>query len=130
MQACMQQVSFIRSLAHVVYILTLCMASEGDLEKNAKLWYEQVDPEVLSVYWGKESPISGTAKYLDRLQDHLRTKKADRDMNEEKELKEIKGKELVAILEELEKKHGWEETDGLQFYTEDKDPGHKSNVLG
>lgn len=112
------------------YPLMPYLITEGDLEKNAKLWYEQVDPGVLSLYWGKEDPVSGTAKYLDRLQDHLRSKKADRDDNEGKELKEIKWKELVAILEELENRYGWEETDGLQFYTEDKDPGHKSNVLG
>jgi len=42
----------------------------------------------------------------------------------------VRWKELVAILDELEKKFGWKETDGLQYYTEDKDPSHKSNVLG
>lgn len=103
---------------------------EGDLEKNAKLWYEQVEPSLLSLYWGKQDPVTATARYLDRLQVHLRSKVSNRDAKEDIELKEIKWKELVAILTELEKKYGWEETDGLQYYTEDKDPGHKSNVLG
>ena len=104
--------------------------AEGDLEKNAKLWYEQVDPPILSAYWGKSDPVSSTSDYLTRLQAYLRTKVADRNQNEGKELKEIKWKELVAILTEIEKKFGWTENDGLQFYTEDKDPSHKSNVLG
>lgn len=105
-------------------------AAEGDLEKNAKLWYEQVDPSLLSLYWGENEPVSKTAQYLDRLQSHLRSKTSHRNAKEIIELKEIKWKELVAILTELEKKYGWEQTDGLQYYTEDKDPGHKSNVLG
>lgn len=100
------------------------------MEKNAKLWYEQVDPSLLSIYWGSPDPASKTADYLTGLQDYLRSKRSKPNEQEEKELKEIKWKELVAILTELEKKFGWEQTDGLQYYTEDKDPGHKSNVLG
>lgn len=103
---------------------------EGDLEKNAKLWYEQVDPSLLSLYWGKDDPVKSTAQYLDRLQSHLRSKTGTRDAKEDKQLKEIKWKELRTILTELEKRYGWKETDGLQYYTEDKDPGHQSNVLG
>ncbi|KAK9896963.1 hypothetical protein P389DRAFT_51659 [Cystobasidium minutum MCA 4210] len=106
-------------------------AAEGDLEKNAKLWYEQVDPSLLSKYWGSPDPASKTSDYLTRLQEYLRSKSTKSgDSQEGIELRQIKWKELVAILEELENKFGWEETDGLSHYTEDKDPSHKSNVLG
>lgn len=100
------------------------------MEKNAKLWYEQVDSSVLATYWDSSDPASKAANYLERLQNHLRSGKSVEESSEGEELRDIKWKELVAILVELEKKFGWEQTDGLQYYTEDKDPSHKSNVLG
>lgn len=45
-------------------------------------------------------------------------------------MREEKWAELVKIMEELEGMHGWKEVDGLQFYTKDEEPSHKSNVLG
>jgi hypothetical protein len=104
--------------------------TEGDLEKNAKLWYEQVEASVLSVYWGTSDPAAKASDFLGRVQEHLRNRSSKPDDKEGKDLRELRWKELVAILDDLEKKFGWNETDGLQYYTEDKDPSHKSNVLG
>lgn len=104
--------------------------TEGDLEKNAKLWYEQVDASVLAHYWGESNANDKAVEGMRKIQKVLHQKAADRDEKEETEAKEIKWKELVCILDVLEKKFGWEEMDGSKAYTHDDDPSHKSMVLG
>lgn len=101
--------------------------SEGDLEKNAKLWYEQIDPEVLSTYWGKEDPVKKAHEAMQRVGQGMRGELSEDEL---KKVKEVRWKELVAAMEALEKKHGWGEVDGTTAYTQDEKPEHKSNVLG
>lgn len=119
------------------------------------MWYEQVDPKILSKYWNSGNfPIaksSGKAEaassgkdvesepaqiaigVMHRIAAVLYGKKGqapEDDEEEEMQLREIKWKELVCILECLEEQHGWSKVDGTSAYTHDDDPSHKSMVLG
>ena len=106
--------------------------TEGDLEKNAKLWYEQIDAKVLSTFWGDDEPAKKAHAFMYKVQKvEYHQKPTEKDEKLENDCRETKWKELVAILEALEAKHGWKGgVDGTTSYTRDEDPGHKSNVLG
>ena len=120
----------VETLCPSLFSMLIGRTTEGDLEKNAKLWYEQVDGSVLAHYWGEPDANDKAVEGMRKIQKVLHQKKTDRDEKEETEAKEIKWKELVCILDVLEKKFGWEEMDGSNAYTHDEDPSHKSMVLG
>jgi hypothetical protein len=105
--------------------------TEGDLSQNAKLWYEQVDPKILAKHYGDDGPIDAARAFVERtIEAHKQRNSPSKDEQLEKRVREEKWAELVKIMEELEGMHGWKAVDGLQFYTKDEDPSHKSNVLG
>lgn len=112
-------------------------SAEGDLSENAKLWYQQVDTSILSKFYASP-PVESAEAFVSRVIDvHQALKKNDRTTEGDADLKrkdeearKEKWEELVCIMQELEKLHGWKEVDGSQYYTKDEDPSHKSNVLG
>ncbi|KAL7005927.1 hypothetical protein EMMF5_004468 [Cystobasidiomycetes sp. EMM_F5] len=105
--------------------------AEGDLEKNAKLWYDQIEPSVLSHFWGKQDPVKHAQDAMRKCQQVMyHQKPGDKDGSLLHECRETRWKELVAIFQYLEQKHGWDRVEGTTAYTRDEDPGHKSNVLG
>lgn len=57
-------------------------------------------------------------------------KPQEKDMKLDEEVRKVRWDELVCILEELERTHGWKQVDGTEYYTKDDDPSHKSMVLG
>ncbi|WWD20483.1 hypothetical protein CI109_104959 [Kwoniella shandongensis] len=101
--------------------------AEGDLEKNAKLWYEQVDPEVLRHYWNGGNPVALAHENMYRI---MRVKSGEAEESEETKARQVKWDELCCVMAELEKQHGWSAVDGTRFYTRDEDPSHKSMILG
>nr|XP_031857316.1 uncharacterized protein CI109_007264 [Kwoniella shandongensis]KAA5524388.1 hypothetical protein CI109_007264 [Kwoniella shandongensis] len=101
--------------------------TEGDLEKNAKLWYEQVDPEVLRHYWNGGNPVALAHENMYRI---MRVKSGEAEESEETKARQVKWDELCCVMAELEKQHGWSAVDGTRFYTRDEDPSHKSMILG
>lgn len=111
--------------------------TEGDLSENAKLWYQQVDPSILSKFYASP-PVESAEAFVSRvIEVHQGLKAVNGSTEGNNELKEKDEKarkekwdELVKIMQELEGMHGWKEVDGLQYYTKDEDPSHKSNVLG
>jgi hypothetical protein len=60
----------------------------------------------------------------------MRVKAGKASSDEEKKTKETRWEELRSVMELLEKRLGWEMVDGTKAYTSDKDPSHKSMVLG
>jgi hypothetical protein len=100
---------------------------EGDLEKNAKLWYQQVDPKVLSTYWGESDPAAAAIENMYRVK--MLKEGTEKDSAEDKKARRIKWEELTSIVESLEKAHGWGSVDATQFYTKDEDPSHQSLVM-
>lgn len=113
--------------------------AEGDLEKNAKLWYQEVDPSILGVYWNRIDSANPQQAAVHNMYRIMRVKAGKggakkefrKEEEEEEEVRQVKWDELVCVMEELEKLHGWAEVDGTRFYTrEDPEPGHKSMVLG
>ena len=115
-----------------LYMPTI-LTTEGDLEKNAKLWYEQVDPSTLSIYWGGDDP---NAKAIENMYRIMRAKSRNgkkttkEETEEEGKARRIKWEEMVCAMEYLDKEHGWGVVDGTGVYTRDEDPSHKSMVLG
>ena len=104
--------------------------TEGDLEKNAKLWYEQVDPALLARYWGNTQPVENAVAALRQIQTVLYEKNSEKDKVLEEEMRRVRWKELVCILEALEREVGWAEVDGTLAYTKEAPSSHKSMVLG
>ena len=115
--------------------------TEGDLSENAKLWYQQVDPSILSKFYSSANePVKSAEAFVSRVievHQSLKSSGVSAASNGDNELKEKdekarneKWEELVCIMKELEGMHGWKEVDGTRYYTKDEDPSHKSNVLG
>jgi len=107
--------------------------SEGDLEKNAKLWYQQVDPAVLGTYWTRHA-ASGLPDpreaAIENMYGIMRIKAGKAQSGEEQDVRRKKWEEMCCVMEELEKRFGWGKVDGTEVYTRDEDPSHKSLVLG
>lgn len=112
--------------------------AEGDLSENAKLWYQQVDPPLLSKFYDSP-PVASAEAFVSRvIEAHQALKSAGGSLesmdpettSKNEQVRKQKWDELVTIMRELEAMHGWKEVDGSQFYTKDEDPSHKSNVLG
>jgi hypothetical protein len=103
---------------------------EGDLEANAKLWYEQVPESLLALYWGKGTAQNARLATLENMNRISRVK--DRKGNEGEEIlaRQLKWGEMCAAMLALEERWGWREVDGIQYYTKDEDESHKSRVLG
>ncbi|KAK8847659.1 hypothetical protein IAR55_005518 [Kwoniella newhampshirensis] len=101
--------------------------TEGDLEKNAKLWYQQVDPAILRHYWTGDDACGEAIENMYRI---MSVKAGKADEAEETKARQIKWDELCCVMSELEKQHNWRVVDGTEFYTRDEDPSHKSMVLG
>ena len=123
--------SRIAKISFIYFILR--PAAEGDLEKNAKLWYEQVDSHLLTIYWGKDQPIAKATDSLRKIQKLLYDpghSHADQSSEHGMELRQVRWKEIVCILEALETRLGWEEVDGTVAYTKEESSSHKSMVLG
>lgn len=104
---------------------------EGDLEKNAKLWYEQVEPSTLSIFWGEDDPAASAKENMYRI---MSVKSGDlpreTQEKEEEHAGKVKWEEMVCVFKHLESSFGWGEVDGTTVYTRDEDPSHKSMVLG
>lgn len=106
---------------------------EGDLEKNAKLWYQQVDPAVLGTYWTRHAPSESSdprEAAIENMYGIMRVKAGKGQPGEEETVRRKKWEEMCCVMEELEKRHGWGKVDGTEVYTRDEDPSHKSMVLG
>lgn len=103
------------------------MYPEGDLEKNAKLWYQEVNPSVLKVFWGQTDPVKAA---LDNMYLIMEVKGGHETAEKEAEAKEKRWKELLCVMETLEQRFGWEEVEGTEVYTKDEKPEHKSRILG
>ena len=96
-----------------------------------------MDTSILSKFYSSP-PVESAEAFVSRVIDvHQGLKAANGSTEGNTELKEKDEKarkekwdELVKIMQELEGMHGWKEVDGLQYYTKDEDPSHKSNVLG
>ena len=116
--------------------------TEGDLSENAKLWYQQVDPAILSKFYSSSAnePVKSAEAFVSRVievHQSLNSSGVSAASSGNQELREKdekarneKWEELVCIMKELEGMHGWKEVDGTRYYTKDEDPSHKSNVLG
>lgn len=105
-------------------------ASEGDLEKNAKLWYQQVDPEVLGCYWSRHNPADPTAAAIDNMYLIMKVKGGKGSAEDEHMARKTKWEELLCVMENLEQDYGWIPQDGRGAYTSDESESHKSMVLG
>lgn len=105
------------------------LRTEGDLDKNAKLWYEQVSPPLLGKFWDQygADPNKAAVENMHRI---MAIKGGKATAEEEQEIRRIKWEELCTVMEELEKLHGWGRVEGTMAYTKDEDPDHKSRVLG
>ena len=103
---------------------------EGDLEKNAKLWYKEVDPRILGRYWGKHDAPDPTAAAIENMYRIMRVKAGKETTEEEIKARQIKWDELVCVMENLAEELGWASQDGRTAYTSDKSKAHKSMVLG
>lgn len=104
--------------------------SEGDLEKNAKLWYQEVDPAVLRVYWGKIDPADPTRAAIDNMYLIMKVKGGGSTVEQQERAKRVRWGELVCAMERLEEKFGWKAIDGTAAYTKDEKPEHKTRILG
>ena len=103
--------------------------NEGDLESNAKLWYEQVSPSILKLYWGEEGedPVKAAVSNMKAIGAVRQLAKPSKDEQAEIErVSKIRWRELVCIFEDLETKYGYKEWNGTDAYTKDQDPSHKS----
>lgn len=98
------------------------------MEKNAKLWYQEVSPDVLSTYWGRFDKIDPNKAAFSHLYRIMAVKKGEKE--DEHEVRRIKWEELVCVMQSLEGKSGYDKMDGREAYTRDEKESHKSNVLG
>jgi hypothetical protein len=101
--------------------------TEGDLEKNAKLWYKEVEPSILGNYWDKDDPAGAAVENMYRI---MRVKAGEETPEAENKARQIKWEELICVMEHLERMVGWAPQDGTQTYTSDAAASHKSRVLG
>jgi hypothetical protein len=104
--------------------------TEGDLEKNAKLWYQQVDSAVLGLYWTRHEQSDPTSAAINNMYRIMRVKEGKAKDGEEETARTIKWEELVRVMELLENRLGWAPQDGRGAYTRDESESHKSMVLG
>jgi len=104
---------------------------EGDLEKNAKLWYKQVEPSTLSIFWGEDDPAASAKENMYRIMS-VKSGNLPREKQEKEEehARKVKWEEMVCVFKHLESSFGWGQVDGTTVYTRDEDPSHKSMVLG
>ena len=101
--------------------------AEGDLEKNAKLWYQEVDPDVLRIYWQRYNPSDPCKAAIDNMYTIMRVKGNKSQQGDEEKVRRVKWDELCCVMAELERRHGWEEMDAREVYTPED---HPSMVLG
>ena len=104
--------------------------AEGDLEKNAKLWYKEVDPKVLGQFWTPASGKTPSEVALDNMYAIMRVKGGKATAAEAEQVRKTRWEELLRVMRILEDKVGWEPQDGQQAYTSDTSASHKSRVLG
>lgn len=106
---------------------------EGDLEKNAKLWYQQVDPAVLGTYWSRDGAAGSSHPRdtaIENMYGIMRVKGGNAEPGEQERVRRKKWEEMCCVMEELAQRHGWGKVNGTEVYTRDEDPSHKSMVLG
>jgi hypothetical protein len=109
------------------------LTPEGDLEKNAKLWYQQVDPAVLGTYWSRHGAAGSSDPRdaaIENMYGIMRIKGGKAEPGEEERVRRKKWGEMCCVMADLEQRHGWGKVDGTEVYTRDDDPSHKSMVLG
>lgn len=81
-------------------------------------------------YWGKYDEASPAGAAIENMYRIMRVKGGRAPAEEELLAREVRWDELLAVMEAMEKKHGWEKQDGTSAYTRDQDVSHKSRVLG
>ena len=96
--------------------------AEGDIDQNARKWYEQTDPSVLATFW------PSTQAAIDYVYSVSTARTGGGHGSEQ--VRQKKWDELVAVTLALEKRYGWGARDGREAYTKDEAPSHKSRVLG
>ena len=96
------------------------------------MWYAQVDPAILRLYWGKFDSDDPCAAAQANMYKIMRVKAGEKDAGEEleTETRKVKWDEVCCVMGELERRYGWGKVDGREVYTKDEDPSHKSNVMG
>lgn len=127
MQSCIKPVSL--ALPYGEFSI-LTREIEGDLEKNAKLWYKEVDPNILGHYWGKRNASDPSAAAIDNMYRIMRVKAGKESTEAETIVRQTKWEELLCVMESLEKELGWAPQDGTEAYTSDRSASHQSMVLG
>lgn len=100
--------------------------AEGDLESNARLWYEQTDPKVLSKFWKGADPIEDAVANMRKI-GRVRDLGAIKSGEDVKTLRQIRWDELVCIMRHMEEIAGWKEWDGTKVYT--SDPNKSSSLV-
>lgn len=94
------------------------------------MWYKEVDPSVLGVYWGKIDASDPAKAAIDNMYLIMKVKGGGISKEEEDKAKRTRWEELVCVMEHLEEKFGWGSMDGTEAYTKDEKPEHKSRILG
>lgn len=105
----------------------ITLTLEGDLDKNAKSWYKEVNAKVLATFWGSNEPNIAAVRNTDMI---MRIKAGDATAEEELQARKSRWQELISVLEYLEKKFGYERVEGTSVYTRDETESHKSRILG
>lgn len=127
MQFCIKPV---RVAAVELDLRSPCFSIEGDLEKNAKLWYQQVPDALLAAFWTPTEQLTSSEAAVENMYRIMLVKGGKSKEGEEDEVRRVKWNELCVVMAELERRLGWEVVEGTTVYTKDKDPSHKSMVLG
>ena len=109
-----------------------CSGAEGDLEKNAKLWYQEVDPSLLTLFWNpsrfNSSDSDPTKAAIDNMYKIMSVKAGEASKELEQEVRRVKWDELCFVMAELENKFGWGQVEGTEVYS--YNGGGSGMVLG